>query len=261
MQASMRYVTVWVHQLHYESRIFTRNMVGAFFTIALPLFMLLLFNGMLGDSRMRAAGGIIEMSRFYVPAFCAFAVVGACYTHIAMTVTVARDGGILKRFRGTPLPTYMLLGAKIVYSVFVGFVLVGVMLLLGGALFGATVQPGMWLAFIGILVVGCATFATLGIAVTALIPRADSAAAVVQASVLPLMFVSDVFFPLYNAPAWLQVVASVFPIKHFSSALQQVFNPHLAATGFEPQPLLVMGVWFVFGLLMARLFFRWEARR
>lgn len=248
-------------QLRYEHRIFTRNMIGAFFTVAFPLFMVLLFNVLIGEAKMRGTGGELQMSRFYVPSLCAFAVIGACYTNIAMSIAIARDGGILKRFRGTPLPTTVLMGTKIVYGTFLGVMLVLAILTLSAWLFDTTILPGRAFSFACVVLIGCATFTTLGLAITAVIPRVESAAAIVQASVLPLIFVSDVFFPISNAPDWLQAFSEHFPIKHFSASMQYAFNPQYSGTGFELKPLLVMGTWCAVGLLVTLFWFRWEPKR
>ena len=47
----------------------------------------------------------------------------------------------------------------------------------------------------------------------------------VNAVVLPLYFISGVFFPTDEAPAWLNDVANVFPIRHLAEALLHAFEP------------------------------------
>jgi ABC-2 type transport system permease protein len=46
------------------------------------------------------------------------------------------------------------------------------------------------LRFAVMLVVGAAAFCALGLAVTAVIPNADASAAIVNATILPLLFLS-----------------------------------------------------------------------
>jgi ABC-2 type transport system permease protein len=117
-------------------------------------------------------------------------------------------------------------------------------------------------AFVASIAVGAAAFAALGLAVTAIIPNPDASPAVTNATILPLLFVSDVFIPLEDAPDWLAQVAGFFPIKHFSNALITAYNPTGKGTGsgFEPQDLLVMAAWGVFGIIAAARFFSWEPR-
>ena len=131
-----------------------------------------------------------------------------------------------------------------------------------GALFYGVDAPTNTIpAFLVTLIVGAATFCTLGLAITSIIPNGDASPAIVNASILPLMFISDVFIPLNDAPAWLTTFADIFPVRHFSLALQTAFNPFETGMGFEPVHLLVMAGWMACGLLLAVRFFSWAPRR
>ncbi|MDQ2942343.1 MAG: ABC transporter permease, partial [Candidatus Dormibacteraeota bacterium] len=110
------------------------------------------------------------------------------------------------------------------------------------------------------LVVGAATFSALGVAITSVIPNADAAPAVVNASVLPLLFISNVFIPLQNPPAWLDLLSKIFPIRHFADALVSSFF-QLNGSGLQTNDLLVLAAWGLGGLIVAVRFFSWEPRR
>jgi len=67
-------------------------------------------------------------------------------------------------------------------------------------------------------------FAALGLAVTAIVPNADAAPPVVNVTILPILFLSDIFIPLgEDSPAWVDFVGLVFPVRHFSEAMQAGF--------------------------------------
>src|SRR5207344_1608509 len=99
---------------------FWRNPVAAFFSFAFPLIFLVLFQLVLAEP---GAGGT-ESARFYTPAIVTFSVVNVCFTSIAMTVSLARDEGVLKRIRGTPLPGWAYLVARMIHAAFITLVLV-----------------------------------------------------------------------------------------------------------------------------------------
>ena len=87
--------------------------------------------------------------------------------------------------------------------------------------------PGHWPALIVSLLVGALTFASLGVAMSTLVPNADAAPAVVNGILFPILFVSGVFFPLSN-DSWLARVGDVFPIRHFVNAVFAAFDPREA---------------------------------
>ena len=98
-----------LRQVKYENTAFWRNPVAAFFTIVFPLMLLVIFNLLFGNEDTDFPGGTVSTSTFYVPAIVALAVIGACYTNVAIGISFSRDGGLLKRIRGTPLPSWALL--------------------------------------------------------------------------------------------------------------------------------------------------------
>ncbi len=233
-------------QFTYENKAFWRNPAAAFFTFVFPLMFLVIFNG------------LFEETQFYVPAIAAFAVITACFTNIAMGVTIARDQGVLKRVRGTPLPAASYLIGRVLHAVFIALILVAIVTV-AGVLFYEVDPPSNVGRFVGTLAVGAASFCALGLAFTALVPNEEAAPALVNAAVLPLSFVSDIFIPSDHAPAWMQTIADIFPIKHFAQAMLSSFDPTFRE--WSGTDLIVLGVWGVAGLLLAIRFFSWEPRR
>jgi ABC-2 type transport system permease protein len=108
------------------------------------------------------------------------------------------------------------------------------------------------------LVVGSASFCALGLAMTAAIPNADASPALVNATVLPLLFLSGIFIPLGDdAPTWIVWIGRIFPVKHFADGMQAGF----LGTGFHWNDVLVVAAWGLAGLLLATRFFSWEPHR
>ncbi len=250
-----------LRQVAYENRAFWRNPPAAFFTVVFPLMFLVIFNLIFGGDDLDIPGGTASTSTFYVPAIAALSVISACYTNIAMMVSIARDQGLLKRKRGTPLPPWAFLFGRIVHATLIALLLVAIVTAAGALFYDVDVPAKTMPAFIVTLVVGAAAFCSLGIALTAAISNADAAPAVVNATILPLLFISDVFIPLNDAPGWLLAIGDVFPVRHFSEALQTAFNPYETGWGFEPWRLAVIAAWGIAGLLVSVRWFSWEPRR
>jgi ABC-2 type transport system permease protein len=241
-----------LRQVQFENRSFWRNPAAAFFTYVFPLLFMVIFNVLFAD-------GSADAGRFFTPGIIVFAVVTATYTNLAMTVTVARDDGILKRIRGTPLPALSYLLARMIHAALLALLLVIIVAAFGAVFYGVPVPWDRLPALLVTLVLSAGAFCALGLALTAVIPNADAAPAIVNATILPLFFVSNVFIPLQNAPQWLDVVSSIFPVRHFADAMLRIYDP-AAAGGISASDVGVIAAWGVAGLILALRSFSWEPR-
>jgi ABC-2 type transport system permease protein len=248
-----------LRQVRYTNKAFWRNPASAFFTFAFPLMFLVIFTALLGNGTVELGGKHVSQSTYYVAAMAAFSVITACYTNIAISVTFQRDAGVLKRTRGTPLPASAYLTGRVMHAVIVSILLVVLCAAFGKAFYKADVPTGATLAkFFVMLLVGAASFAALGLALTAVIPNADASPAVVNATILPLLFLSGIFIPLGdNSPAWIRWVGRIFPVRHFADGMSAGF---LGLT-FKWSDVLIVGAWGLAGLILAARYFSWEPRR
>ena len=246
-----------VAQVRYANKVFWRNPASAFFIFAFPLMFLVIFTALLGHGTVHvSATRVVNTSTYYVAAMASFGLISACYTNIAISVSFQRDQGILKRINGTPLPKSVYLGARMLHALIVGLLLVVITAAFGRLLYSASVPSGVTLLrFVVMLLVGSASFCALGFAITPVIPNADASPAIVNATILPLLFLSGVFIPLgSNSPAWILWIARIFPVWHFARGMQAGF----LGTAFNWTDVLVVAAWGLGGLLLSVRFFSWE---
>jgi ABC-2 type transport system permease protein len=245
-------------QTRYQILTFMRSPVGLFFTLGLPLFMLVLFNALFGDGIVDTPDGSWSIQQFYTGGLAAFTAVSATYTNLVNMVPTRRDDGILKRWRSTPIPPSVYLTGWILGALSVALVGVILQLTLGVVAYELTIDVSKLPAMIVTFVVGVASFAALGLAVAGLVPNSDSAPAVANATILPLAFVSDVFIPLEDPPRWLDLIGDIFPLKPFVNSFQNTLNPLVDAPAFTWDKLAVVAAWGIGGALLARKTFTWE---
>jgi ABC-2 type transport system permease protein len=257
----MNDATIALRQVEYEQKSFWRNPVSAFFAFLFPIIFLVVFATIFKDTTTRVNGvANINYNDYYIPALTAFGVIGACFTNIAASISIRRDDGILKRLRGTPLPSWAFLFGVVGSSVIVSLLLVALTDSFGILVYGVHV-PNHIGPLVLTLAVGAMSFCALGLAMTVAIPNAEAAPAIVNAVLLPLVFISGTFFPIDPASA-VTKIAEYFPVKHFINAMFNAFDPaHLSASGFSGNDLLIIAAWGAFGLLIAIRRFRWEPRR
>jgi ABC-2 type transport system permease protein len=248
-----------LHQVRYDARSLLRNPPAVFFGVLMPVIFLLIFATVFGNDTIRARGGI-KTSTYYVPTIMALGIISTTLVNLAIGLVVARENRVLKRLRGTPVPTWVFIGGRVATACGLATLLTLVLLAVGKLLYGATLPgssvPGVAVA----LFVGAAAFCVMGIAISAAIPNEDAAPAMINAVVLPLYFISGLFFDTKGAPDWLNSVADVFPIKHLSEALLEAFDPRTTGPGIAWGDLAVVAGWGVAGLVAALLFFRWTPK-
>ena len=247
-----------VFQLRFVNKAFWRNPASAFFTFTFPLMFLVIFTSLLGNGHLQLGGHRVSQSTYYVAEMGAFAVISACYTNIAIGLTFLRDTGVLKRLHGTPMPPSVYFAARVVHAMLMAVLLVTITVVFGRFVYDAHVPTGgTLLRFLTMLAVGAMTFCALGFAITTVIPNFDAAAPVVNATILPVLFLSGVFIPIGdNAPSWITWTGRLFPVKHFSDGMRAGF----LGTPFEWTDVAVVAAWGVAGMLIAVRAFDWEPR-
>jgi len=127
----MNTVALALRQTKYELLAFRRNPAAVFFTFVFPLMFLVIFNVVFGSQEIEVEGGEIDTSTFYVPGIVGLSVISACYTNIAISISFARDRGLLKRIQGTPLPSVAFFAGKILQATIVSVILVILVLAVG----------------------------------------------------------------------------------------------------------------------------------
>lgn len=252
-------VILAAHQFRFDQKTFWRNPASVFFTVMLPVIFLLIFATIFGNDRIDELGGV-KTTTYYVPAIITLAVVSATMQSLAISLTVDRERGLLKRTRGTPLPGWVFISGRIGNSVVVSVLMLCLLAVLGRLLYGVEIPWDRVPAVLVTLSIGAAAFCCLGIAITAAIPSEDAAAPITNVAVLPLYFLSGVFIPESEIPDGVLHVADAFPVRHFFEAFFAAWDPGTVGAGFEWGNLAVVAAWGVAGLMIALRTFTWTPR-
>jgi ABC-2 type transport system permease protein len=248
-----------VRQTGYQILTIWRIPVAFFFTLVLPLIMLVLMNTLFGDDIIVTDEGAWKSSQFYTGGLAAFTAVSATYTNLANMVPIRRDEGVLKRWKGTPLPTSVYMAGFVVSAVIIAFGGVVLMLTLGYVAYDLEIVWAKMPAAAVTFTVGVASFAALGLALASVVKSASSASAAANATLLPLAFVSNIFIPLdEDTPEWLQRIGDFFPLKPFAEAFQACFMPFVDPPAFSWDKLTFVALWGAVGAVVAVRNFSWE---
>jgi ABC-2 type transport system permease protein len=238
-------------QYRLERRMFWRNPSAAFFNFLLPLLFL-------------AGGGAIlsgnqhQLNRL-VPAIAGMSVMATTFTALAYNVVFLRERGVLKRIRGTPLPTLAYFAGVAANAVTNAALQIAIVVLAGRVFFGIG-WPRHVFELIVFVAVGVVCFAALGVAFAHVIPNFESTAAYVNAVFLPVVFISFYVFDDRSAPGFLRTIADALPLKPLIEGLSSAIVGG-SGVGGKLDALAVIALWGAFGLYFAVRGFSWEQRR
>jgi ABC-2 type transport system permease protein len=242
-------------QVRYEQRAYWRNRGRGIFTFAFPIMFLVIFASLDKGQSIKSRGGI-PYDDFFVPGILAYGVIATTFVNLSISTAILRDEGVLKRMQGTPLPRWAYVAARIVSAFLIMLAMTVVVLGLGAGIWGLSFRVGALPGLIVTLLLGTAAFTTIGIGITRFIPNAEAGPVVVNLAVLPLTFISNIWFPTDSLPSALKDIANVFPIKALANGLQYVFDPRVSGAGVNGSDLRTLLIWAAVGVWLMFRFLR-----
>jgi ABC-2 type transport system permease protein len=174
---------------------------------------------------------------------------------IAITLSVYREKGILRRYRATPLRPQTILTA----TVLVNFAMtaLGIVLLVIAAKVVYNLHfDGNPLAVLVGFVLASLSFFSLGFIIAGLAPTARVAQVVGMVIFYPMLFLSGAGFPSEVFPETIRSLSKFLPLTHVVTLLEglwfgELWNAHL-------MEVVVLGGMLIVGVVVATRTFRWE---
>jgi ABC-2 type transport system permease protein len=244
------------HQFRFDQKVFWRNPPSVFFTVMFPVIIFLLLATIFGSGRIHAYD--ITVETYYVPAILTLSLVSATMINLAMNLTIARESGILKRGRGTPMPSWVFIAGRVGNSIVVSVLMLVIVSAIGGIAYGVSFPWSHLGEIAATIAVGAASFCALGVALSGLIPSQEAAPPITNLIAFPLYFISGVFIPANEIPDGVLKIASVFPMRPLFESFFAAWVP--SAGSFDWGHLAVVAAWGVAGFLVALRTFSWTPR-
>ncbi|MCU1529877.1 MAG: transporter [Frondihabitans sp.] len=265
----MNAIALGFDRARYETKVYFRQGDTILFTFLFPVIMLTIFSvafskaGNIGAAPDGSGG--ITPAAFYLPGMIAAGILLSGVQNLAVDIAVERGDGTLKRLAGTPLPVLSYFIGKLGQVFATSVLQVAFLIVLAHFAFGVALptSAAKWLTFVWIYLLGIATSAVLGIALSRVPRSGKSATAVIIPIVLVLQFISGVYLQFSLLPSWLQNVASIFPLKWIAQGTRSVFLPssfkslEQGGTWNLPGVAIALGIWLVVGVVAAIVTFRW----
>jgi ABC-2 type transport system permease protein len=242
-------VLAW-HQFRYGNHQVWREPSSVFFAVLFPTLFVVVVPYAFGQPVLDG----VPFAAMVTPSMAVFGAVVTAYVNMPEQVALAREKGVLKRLRGTPLPAAAYLTGRLGSTLWVGALAVVGAYLAGWLVHGVTVPWRSLPAIVVVFLVGIPALAALGLAIVALVPEAKMVPAVALGTFLPLAFISGMFAFGFELPGALSTVGWVFPFKHLVEANQAAFSTATVTLG----NLGVVALWGLAGAGVAAWRFRWD---
>jgi ABC-2 type transport system permease protein len=195
----------------------------------------------------------------------------AGYTVFGLTMTafnthgirllIARESGILRRWRASPIPPscYFIsqIASSSLFAVFTG----AATFVLGMLFYGTHVTgTGAALGLVALLL-GALAWSALATALTGVLPRVEVAQPTFILIYFPLLIISGALGGLSSLPHWLSTLASYLPAQPLINAVTHALQTGTAGPALPARDIILMLAWSAGGLLLAILLFRWDPHR
>ncbi|MHB1444849.1 MAG: ABC transporter permease [Acidimicrobiales bacterium] len=244
-----------VGQIRYQVRLLISSGRAIAVGVGLPVILLVASKGK--DTRPDVAG------------YAVFGLTITAWSTYGVRLVAAREDGVLKRWRATPLPRWCYFLGRILATALVGVmagaVTVAAAVLFYGSHFGD--GPGTQLtvtaafAIVAVLFLGAFAWAATATALTSVIPTVEAAFPTLIFIYFPVIIISGVLLTNLSEPHWLSAFATYLPAQPLIDAVTHAVR-HPAGAAFLPvRDVIVLACWAIGGLLAAIFLFRWEPHR
>lgn len=241
---------IWVN-----FKLFLREPVGTFFTLAFPCLLVVLFGSMYGNDPSPLFGGRGSMD-VSMPAYTGLILGTVGFIGIPITTAANRERGVLRRFRATPLKPLAYLVADVVTNLVMTLLGMGLVVVVGWLLYRVRFEGDVIGLIVAVVLSALALFA-LGYLIAGLAPGARAAQVIGMVVFYPMMFLSGAGMPIELLPASIRKISDYLPLTYAVKLLKgmwfgEPWKDHLLDVG------ILVGI-LVVGAGLAARFFRWEA--
>ena len=239
--------TTWV-----ELKLFLREPAAAFFTLVLPVLLLVL-NGATDTNAPNPDFGGAGVVDVLVPGYIALVIATLGLMQLPGVLAGYRERGVLRRLEATPIRPEIILVAQLVVQALVATLGLIILVGLGMSAFDlrAPESPAVVLGAYGLAVLG---FAAFGFVLAAVLPTARSTNAVAAALYFPMIFLSGTTWPREVLPDWAVRIGDFLPLTYVVEAIK---DPWISGAA-NVVALVILAALLAGGTIVATRLFRWS---
>ncbi|MCY3882290.1 MAG: ABC transporter permease [Chloroflexi bacterium] len=192
------------------------RMISAFI---MPILMLVMFGEGLGNS-IATLPGDIGYRQFIFPGMVAMIVLmNSVFSGVS--IVTDRQFGFLREILVAPVSRTAICIGKITGGATVSLVN-GIVMFVMAPILGIDITLEVVAKLIGLIALVSFMLTGLGVALGSRLRSVESFQMISQVAIMPAMFLSGIFFPINNVPAWMDVIVKLNPVTYAVAPIREI---------------------------------------
>lgn len=217
---------------------------------------LLRANGHTGWQSQSIEGRAVRYVDWALPGILGMNMMFASLFGVGYVVVRYRMNGVLKRLRATPTNAFEFLSSQIV-SRLILIMLASTLIFIGCDWLLDFLMLGSYLNLFLVGVLGSMAMISLGLVISSRTDSEEFAGGMLNLCTWPMMFLSEVWFSLDNAPAYVRTLAELLPLTHLVAAARSIMLEGAGLVAIQHH-LLILAITTVVLTALASILFRWQ---
>ncbi|MEE8395965.1 MAG: ABC transporter permease [bacterium] len=202
------------------------------------------------------SGREIRYIDWLLPGLLGMNMMFSCLFGVGYVIVRYRKGGILRRFKVTPISAFHFIAAQVGSRLMLVLVMTA-MLFLGTDLVLDFFFLGSLVDLAVVFLLGAICMISLGLLIATRTQSLELAGGLMNLGAMPMMFLSEVWFSLEGGNPWLINLSKAFPLTHLVKAARGIMVDGAGLADVFPQIAVLIAMTLVFMTIGAALF-RWE---
>ena len=207
-------------------------------------------------NKQQTSGRKVRYVDWVVPGVLAMNLMFGALFGVGYVIVRYRHNGVLKRLQATPVSALQFLTAQMASRIIIVVVVNGI-IFSGCQFFLDLIVLGSYMNLLLITVIGSLSLIAVGLLVSCRTANEELAGGLLNAATWPMLFFSEVWFSLDEAPQWLRYFSDLMPLTHIVKAFRAVMIDGAGLGDISYHLMLLVALTGVCLLISASLF-RWH---
>ena len=202
-----------------EVLVYARDRTRVFSALMMPILMLIIFGEGLGNSIGSLAPGV-NYRQFVFPGMVGMTVL---MTSVFSGVSIIwdREFGFLREILVAPVSRTAIGAGKVLGGATIA-IFQGLVMFVFAPILGVHLSLGVMLQLLPVMALMALTMTSAGIALGSRLRSVESFQMVSNLTIMPSMFLSGIFFPVNNVPAWMEVLVKINPVTYAVAPIRSI---------------------------------------